>query len=74
MENKIALLSSKRDSCFKRVQSIYDSIPKTKRDKIALFLMQVANIQHLRDEFIELNDSIPACHLKLDPKYEPKCE
>ncbi|KAI8441772.1 hypothetical protein MSG28_005461 [Choristoneura fumiferana] len=74
MENKISLLSSKRDSYFKRIQSIYDSIPKTKRDKIALFLMQAANIQHLRDEFVELNDSIHACHLDLDPKYEPKFE
>lgn len=74
MENKISLLSSKRDSYFKRVQSIYDAIPKTKRDKIALFLMQAANIQHLRDEFVEINDTIHSCHLELDPKYEPNFE
>lgn len=74
MENKFAFLSSKLDSYFKRIQSIYDSILKMKRDMIALFLVQAANIENLRDELFEPNDSIHACHLEFDWiwKYEPK--
>lgn len=35
-----------------------------------MFSIQATNIQHLRDVFIQLNDSINECHLELNPKYE----
>lgn len=71
---QISLLTSKRNSYFDRIRSIYDIIPKTKREKATLFLMKAQQIDKLRDEYVSLSDSIHAHGLNLNPEYKADYE